>query len=284
MAVNFNPPPPPKPAAAAPAGTALPEHDIVVNGTTIPARDIAAEMQHHPAACAEIAWEHAARALVIRRLLLDAAREGGHLDEDDEEEDAIDALLRVEIRIPEPDDAAARRWHAAHPGRFGTPEAWDASHILIAADPEVEEEREAARTRAEALLAEVTACPGSLPDLARRYSDCPSREEGGHLGRIERGSSVPEFETMLAGLEPGQVCPVVVATRYGLHVVHLHRHTPRRDAAFEEARQDVLRDLRRSAWQAAVRQYIAVLAARATIEGFSLGAYGEARADGPLVN
>ncbi len=283
MAVHVHPPPPPRPAVA-PAGPSLPEHDIIVNGTAIPARAIAAEMQHHPAAHAGIAWEHAARALVIHRLLLDAAREGGHLEEGDGEEDAIEALLRAELRIPEPDDDAARRWHAAHPERFGTPEAWDASHILIAADPEVEAERAAARAKAEALLAEVLACPGSLPDLARRHSDCPSREAGGHLGRIERGSSVPEFETMLAGLEPGQVCPVVVATRYGMHVVQLHRHTPRRAAGFEEARREVLRDLHRSAWHAAARQYIAVLASRATIEGFSLGADGEARADGPLVN
>lgn len=281
MTVRFQPPPQ-KPAA--PAAPAWPEHDVVVNGTTIPARDIAAEMQHHPAACAEIAWENAARALVIRRLLLDAARAGGHAEAEDEEEDAIDALLAAEIRIPDPDDAAARRWHAAHPERFGTPEAWDASHILIAADPEVPEERAAARARAEALLVELTACPGRLPELARLHSDCPSREEAGHLGRIERGSSVSEFETMLAGLEPGQVCPVVVETRYGMHLVHLHQHTPRRAAEFEEARRQVVRDLRHAAWTAAVRQYIAVLAARATIEGFTLGADGEARADGPLVN
>jgi len=279
MAVHFHPPPPKMRAAAkAPAGPALPEHDILVNGTAITAREVAAEMQHHPAPTAAAAWTEAARALVVRRLLLDAA------PADADEDDAIDALLRAEIRIPDPDEAAARRWHAAHPDRFGTPEAWDASHILVAADPEDAAERAAARATAEALLAEVIATPGALPDLARRHSACPSREQGGHLGRIERGSTVPEFETMLAGLEPGQVCPVVVPTRYGMHVLHLHRHAPRRDTGFDESRHAVLADLRRSAWQAAVRQYIAVLAARATIEGFALGADGEARADGPLVN
>ncbi len=282
MAVHFHAPPPKADAAPPPPGPALPEHDIVVNGTAITARDVAAEMQHHPAPTPEAAWTEAARALVVRRLLLDAARDTA-LAEDDED-DTIDALLRAEVTIPEPDEPAARRWHAAHPERFGTPETWDASHILLAADPEDEAERTAARTTAEALLAEVLAIPGALPDLARRHSACPSREGGGHLGRIERGSTVPEFETMLAGLEPGQVCPVVVPTRYGMHVLHLHRHTPRRDTAFDEVRREVLADLRRSAWQAAVRQYIAVLAARATIEGFALGADGEARADGPLVS
>lgn len=272
-------PQPPRAAAGAPS---LSEHAIVVNGTTITPREIAAEMQHHPAPSVEAAWTEAARALVVRRLLLDAAREAGV--EEADEDGLIGALLRAEVSVPVPDEASARRWHAAHPERFGSPEAWDASHILIAADPDDEAERAAARATADALLAEVLATPGALPDLARRHSACPSREQGGHLGRIERGSTVPEFETMLAGLTPGQVCPVVVPTRYGMHVLHLHHHVPRRDTAFEDARRAVLEDLRRVSWQAAVRQYIAVLAARATIEGFVLGADGEARADGPLVN
>jgi peptidyl-prolyl cis-trans isomerase C len=282
MAVHFHAPPPKADAAPRHAGPALPEHDVIVNGTAITAREVAAEMQHHPAPSPEAAWTEAARALVVRRLLLDAARDAAFAEDD--EDDTIDALLRAEVTIPEPDESAARRWHAAHPERFGAPETWDASHILVAADPEDEAERTAARGAAEALLAEILATPGALPDLARRHSACPSREQGGHLGRIERGSTVPEFETMLAGLEPGQVCPVVVPTRYGMHVLHLHRYTPRRDTAFDDVRREVLADLRRSAWQAAVRQYIAVLAARATIEGFALGADGEARADGPLVS
>ncbi|WP_372623117.1 peptidylprolyl isomerase [Falsiroseomonas sp.] len=282
MAIHIHPPPPPAPPAAAPAQAALPEHDIVVNGTVIPAREVAAEMQHHPAVDAFAAWEEAARALVVRRLLLDAAAAAG-LDPA-EEDDAIGALLAREIRVPEPDEAAARRWFAANPDRFGTPEWWDASHILLAADPEDAEERSAARTRATALLAQVQEVPGSLPDLARLHSACPSREQGGHLGRIERGSTVPEFETFLAALVPGQVCPEVVQTRYGMHVVQLHHHAPRRTPRFEDAVPEVMRDLARVSWQSAVRHYIAVLAARATIEGFALSAEGEARADGPLVN
>lgn len=268
--------------AVPPLGPALPEHDIVVDGTVIAAREIAAELQHHPAATAEDAWGAAARALVVRRLLLNAATEQGIAAE--EEQAAIDALLARVITLPTLDDAAGERWLAAHPERFGTQESWDASHILIAADPENEAERAAAKQQASMLLTEVLARPGSLPDLARAHSACPSREQGGHLGRIERGSTVPEFETMLAGLSAGQVCPVVVASRYGFHIVHLHRHTPARPGCYADLRRAVLRDLAHAAWRTAVRQYIAVLAARATIEGFSLGADGEARADGPLVN
>lgn len=277
MAVVFNTPPAAQPHAHR-AQPALPEHDIVVNGTVIAAAEIAAEMQHHPAPDAMAAWESAARALVVRRLLLDAAAPA----DGEDEEAAVDAMLAREIRVPEPDDEAGARWLAAHPERFGTPEAWEASHILLAADPEEPEDRAAATREAEQLLDLVRTIPGRLPDLARQHSSCPSREQGGLLGRVARGSTVPEFEAALAALDPGGLG--TVATRYGVHVVQLHRHIPARVPAYAEARARVLRDLRAAAWEAGLRHTIAVLAAAARIEGFALGADGEARADGPLVN
>lgn len=279
MAVHVHAPPatPPRPPQAA-----LPEHDIVVNGSVIAAPEVAAEMQHHPAPDPLSAWTAAARALVVRRLLLDAATEAGF--DPSVEDAAIDAFLAQRIEVPAPDESAARRWFAAHPERFGTPEAWDASHILIAADPEDAAARAEARARAASMLDRILSDPSLLPEFAQTQSDCPSRETRGHLGRIERGSSIPEFETFLADTAPGQVCPVVVSSRYGMHVVQVHRHTPPRIPEFEDVRDAVLRDLAGAARHAALRQTIAVLAAEATIEGFVLGADGEARADGPLVN
>ncbi|MBR0661978.1 peptidylprolyl isomerase [Neoroseomonas oryzicola] len=274
MAVHFHAPPE-RPAEPARQGPDLPEQDILVDGTPITAREVAAEMQHHPADTAEAAWNAAAQALVIRRLLQDAAAARGLDPEDD---GALDALLEAEITVPALDEAAARRWHAAHPERFGAPDLWEASHILIAADPEDEAERVAALARAEEILAQVQADPDSLPALARLHSACPSRDQGGHLGQVARGSTVPEFETVLASLSPGQVCPVVVKSRYGMHVVQLHAHAPATRTPYEAVADRVAADLRAQAWRAAVRQYIAVLAGRARIEGFDFAA-----ADGPLV-
>lgn len=275
MAVHFHPPPERPAHDHAPAGPALPEHDIVVNGATIPAREVAAEMQHHPAETAEAAWNAAAQALIVRRLLEQAAAERGL---DPEDEASLDALLAAEVTLPEPDEAAARRWHAAHPERFGAPDLWEASHILIAADPEDEAARAAAEAKAQDLLAQVLADPDCLPALARAQSDCPSRDQGGHLGQVARGTTVPEFETFLASLEPGQVCPVVVKSRYGMHIVRLHAHAPATRLPFEAVAERAAADLREQSWRAGVRQYISVLAGRARIEGFDLGA-----AAGPLV-
>jgi nitrate reductase gamma subunit len=69
---------------------------------------VAAKMRHHPADSAGAAWEAAARALVVRRLLREAvARAGIAGAEEMDEEDAIAALLAREPRIPTPPPAAA---------------------------------------------------------------------------------------------------------------------------------------------------------------------------------
>jgi peptidyl-prolyl cis-trans isomerase C len=256
---------------------------ILVDGVEIPAAEIAAEMQHHPADSAQSAWHQAAEALVLRRLLLDEAARRGHATTPGEgetaEEAAIRGLLDTAITVPEADEATCRRWYEANRARFRSPEAWQAAHVLIAADPADAPARTAARARAAALLAEVQAAPERLAELAARHSDCPSREAGGDLGPVTTGSTVPEFEAALRALQPGETAPEPVETRYGFHVVRVLARAPGREIPFDTARDRVAEYLREASYRRAVRQYLSVLAGRAEIAGIILSA----AAEGPLV-
>ncbi|WP_135469000.1 peptidylprolyl isomerase [Crenalkalicoccus roseus] len=250
---------------------------IRVDGVEIPERAIAAEMQHHPAASREEAWRQATEALVVRQLLLAEAARQGH-DVAADEEAAVSRLLAAEVAVPEADEATFRRWFAANRARLRSPEAWHAAHILLAADPDDPEARRAAEAEAGRLARLVAADPARLPELARAHSACPSREQGGDLGLIEPGSTVPEFEAALRALAPGEVGAAPVATRYGYHVVRLLRHEAGRDLPFEAVRERIAAWLQEAARRRALHQYIAILAGRARIEGIALAA-----ADGPLV-
>lgn len=256
---------------------------VRVNDTIIPEREIAAEMQHHPAATRELAWEEAARALVVRRLLLDAAAERGIAPPEDDtliaEEATIEALLDDVVSVPEADEETLRRWYDANRTRFRSKELWDASHILIAADPADEAERRNAEARARDLLDQVLADRSVFTALAEAHSACPSGKQGGRLGQVTRGSLVPEVETFLSALEAGQICPTVVKSRYGMHVLWLHERAEPRQLPFEAVREDVARFLRETSWRRAVHQFIALLAGRARIEGVAL----EGAAATPLV-
>ena len=55
-------------------------------------------------------------------------------------------------------------------------------------------------------------------ELARQHSACPSKEQGGALGQISKGQTVPEFERQLFRL-PAGLCPQPLESRYGFHLV-----------------------------------------------------------------
>ncbi|WP_374631163.1 peptidylprolyl isomerase [Ferrovibrio sp.] len=248
---------------------------IRVNGTAIDEAAVLAEMQYHPAASAEEAGRRAAEALAVRELLLQRAEALGY---DRDEEDAIDRLIAAEVALPAPDDESCRRYYEANRSQFRSPTLYEARHILIPAMPEEEEERAAAKQQAEKLIVLLQSDPELFGQLAREYSVCASKDNGGHLGQFASDTTVPEFETFLDELEVGQLSPAPVPTRYGFHVLQLIQRQPGRELPYDNVRQRVSDYLCESVFRTAVRQYIAVLAAEAEISGVAL-----AGADSPLL-
>ncbi len=252
--------------------------DIRVNGVAIAADAIHAEMQNHPAESPESAMEAAARALVVRTLLLQEADRLGIAAPADDPDGALPDDLRIarlieqEVAMPEADEAACRRYYDSNRARFRSPDLFSARHILFAAAPDDAEARTAAKARAAEALRTLAEQPDRFPDLARTQSDCPSREQGGDLGQITRGSTVPEFETYLMSLDVGETCPVPVESRYGYHVVQLLERAEGRDLPFEQVHRRIADYLSDAVWRRAVHQYLLILAGRAQIEGIDLPA------------
>ena len=262
-------------------------NDVSVNGTTIGAGAIAEEAQNHPARDWAEAERAAAEALVVRELLLqEVEREGiapvpftdadGRRETD--EEAMIRALIRGAVSVPSVDDDNLRRFYENNRRKFRSPDLFEAAHILYPAHPDNVEAVSVAVSQAEAAIKLLSADPARFADIARLESACPSASNGGNLGQISLGQTVPEFETFLVNLEPGQLCPVPVRTRYGIHVLRLDRRIEGRLLSFEMVRSSIAEYLEQSVWQRAVAQFIQILVANAEIDGIDLR-----RADGPLV-
>lgn len=250
---------------------------VAVNGADISRDAIARETQNHPAAKPIDAWQAAARALVIRELLLQEARrlglqaepatdEEGRRETDDEA--VIRAVIEREVVTPEPGEAECLRYFEANRKRFRSPALFEVAHILLGCKADTQEADLA--TSARTLLDLLGPEPKAFEALARQYSDCPSREVGGNLGQIGPGQTVPEFEAALAEMIPGSVHPEPVRTRYGLHIVRLDRRIAGRDLPFEIARPIIASYLSDHVQRMAQRQYISQLAGRASIEGVAL--------------
>ena len=61
----------------------------------------------------------------------------------------------------------------------------------------------------------------SFETLAKKYSKCPSGENGGDLGYFERGQMVKEFETAAFSLPVGAVSEPV-HTQFGWHLIKVY--------------------------------------------------------------
>ena len=249
---------------------------ISVNGVTIPRAAIARETQNHPATKPVEAWMAAARALVVRELLLQEARRVGIAPSpltdaegrrETDEEALVRQLVDEEVKTPEPDEESCRRVFARNRARFRSADLFAVRHILLAAAPGDSEARRRARHEAEALLSKLQAAPDTFARLAQACSACPSAAQGGNLGQISRGQTVPEFEEALATLEG----PGIVETRYGFHVVVVDQRLPGRDLPFEVVHARIAEWLNARARHAAIRQYISILAGSASITGIDLG-------------
>ncbi|MGF1611920.1 MAG: peptidylprolyl isomerase [Kiloniellales bacterium] len=253
---------------------------IRVNAVTIPPEAILAEAQNHPAPSADAALTAAAEALAIRELLLQEARrlaiaatpqcdEGGRRET--EEDALIRALLEENVTVPEADEFTCRRYYDNNRKRFRSPDLFEAAHILLPAAPDDAEAYAAALSQAERFIATLQRDAGVFAALAAEYSACSSGQNEGRLGQIARGDTVPEFEIFLMNLEEGQLCPVPVRSRYGVHVLRLDRRIEGRALPFDAVRQRIADYLQAASWQRAMSQYIRVLAGRADIAGVDLG-------------
>lgn len=188
--------------------------------------------------------------------------------------DAIDRWLEQAIQVPDPDEAACRRFFAAHPARYAQGERVQARHILFAVTPGVDVQ--ALRQRAEQVLVAVRAAPETFAEVARTTSNCPSGEQGGELGWLRAEDCAPEFARELFGQDEAQahigVLPRLVHSRFGLHVVEVQARQTGVQPAFEQVQEAVAQSLRQQAFATALKQACAVLAARHEVVGADLDA------------
>lgn len=260
-----------------------PPPPVAVNGKVIDETAIAREAQHHPARSPDEAREAAARALVIRELLLDEAARLGIEPEPEtdaagrretEEEALISTLLRREVKVPEADRATAERYYAVNKRRFKSPDLFEARHILFAAAEDDPAAYAEAQRRALDALRTLATAPEAFAALAETLSACPSAKNGGNLGQVTADQVTPAFAAVLAVAEPGRVHPEPVATPYGVHVLKLERRIGGELLPFELVEEKIRSFLAGRVWQHAVRQYVGILAGRAEISGVALEGAG----------
>jgi len=185
----------------------------------------------------------------------------------------INKILEQQVSdAAEVSDQDIADFYAAETSLFEEAETVHARHILIACDPDASEaERVEKKALADSYRTQIRE-GADFAELAKEFSDCPSKNSGGDLGTFPRGEMVKEFEEAAFSRPIDEIGPVV-ETDFGFHVIQVLARNEARTKPMEEVKEQISRYLQNRNRQAAVTQYVDGLKAEAEIT------YGDAYAE-----
>lgn len=127
-------------------------------------------------------------------------------------------------------DSEALRYYNENQDKFRQEESVSAKHILV---DSIEKAEQVANEIKNGL---------SFEDAAKKYSSCPSKEQGGDLGVFSRGQMVPEFENAAFSLPLGEIS-TPVQTQFGFHLIKVEKKYESSTKSFEEVANSIKNEL-----------------------------------------
>ncbi len=172
----------------------------------------------------------------------------------DEHKDAYktDPQIKVRYLYFKPEDYADKvtvseddiqDYYESNPEKFKSPKTVEARHILIKLAPDANaEEVENARQRIETVL-DMAKEGQDFAELAKKYSEGPTKTEGGNLGAFRREAMVKPFADKAFSMKAGEISEPV-RTRFGWHIIKVEKVNPEKTSSLSEAQGDILNNLK----------------------------------------
>ncbi len=179
---------------------------------------------------------------------------------------SIEILLRIQrlmdraiANVAPPRNKDVVEHYRKNKRSFQSPERVHAAHIIKNVDERTNE------ATALAAIQEVhlqLAGGAKFEELADKQSDCPGR--GGDLGMFPAGQMVPEFDSIVFGLEPGQVSEPF-RTPFGYHIAKVYEKRPAGVAELNDIRAELEKFLFEQKKSRAAEQFTDRLIAKADV-------------------
>ena len=139
-------------------------------------------------------------------------------------------------------EEALREYYDDNPAEFVTPKTVEARHILIRvpqeADPPSDEK---ARKEAERIL-ELAREGNDFAELAKKYSQGPSANNGGYLGSFGKESMVKPFSDAAFSMNAGDISEPV-RTQFGWHIIKVEKVNDASTITYDDARSKIQQKL-----------------------------------------
>jgi peptidyl-prolyl cis-trans isomerase D len=135
-----------------------------------------------------------------------------------------------------------RDYYESNLDEFKTPKTVEARHILIKVDQNADPQQvESARKKAEEIF-KLAKQGQDFAELARKYSEGPTRTKGGYLGTFRREEMVKPFSDKAFSMNAGEISEPV-RTPFGWHIIKVEKVNPAKTLTLEEAEADIRKKL-----------------------------------------
>ncbi|HUV50605.1 MAG TPA: SurA N-terminal domain-containing protein [Anaerolineae bacterium] len=139
-------------------------------------------------------------------------------------------------------DKQIQYYYEAHQEEFKTDKTVEARHILIKVDKDAGPEAvEKAKNKALDIL-QMTKEDKDFAELARQYSECPSKDQGGHLGVFRKEAMVKPFADKAFSMKAGDISRPV-RTRFGWHIIKVEKINEGSIVSIDEAKKRIRKKL-----------------------------------------
>jgi peptidyl-prolyl cis-trans isomerase C len=137
-----------------------------------------------------------------------------------------------------PSQKEISKFYSDNTDKFTVPENVHVRHILVLINKGDDDKLKSEKKAKIENLRQQVLDGADFAEVARKNSDCPSKEKGGDLGNITKGQTVEPFEDAAFSQEKNVIGPVIT-TDYGYHVIQVLDHNPKKTIALEEVKSKI---------------------------------------------
>lgn len=165
----------------------------------------------------------------------------------------IEELKHAVLDSVNASDVDIQTFYQGNQQQFSRDMAVHARHIVVES-----------KEKAEELLAKLKA-GADFVQLAKESSGGTSAQDGGDLGFIAKGQTVPEFDAVIFNMKVGEISNVV-QTQYGFHIIKVEEIRPAGIAPLDEVKGEISQYLTEQKRQQTWDQFLVDLKKNANIE------------------
>jgi peptidyl-prolyl cis-trans isomerase SurA len=176
-------------------------------------------------------------------------------------------LVSMEVRSKiQVGESEMREYYETNRVKYSEDETFRARHIFIRTNEKAAPE-DIKRSMTTALMVLAEAKSGKdFAELAKSYSEDPAaRKDGGNLGVFKKGDMMPELETAILSMKPGEVSELVY-TPSGFHIVKLEERISGIMKPFDKVKAEIEDAIYRKKSEDRFNQWAKELRSKSSIE------------------